>query len=158
MGVDIACLEQAADKHAHALKSKQAMTRIKNMGLVWSFIHYRLLHPLEILGLMGFPTFSQLAPFGETCTFRSSRESHALSTSRTRRSMCGQAGNSMYVPLAGIALLFYCLGVWHSEPMKLAELAARSHNDVFRKRRRLYKKKTECICVRIQHLIVVFPL
>ena len=69
-------------------------------------MHKRPLHPLEILGLMGFPAVPQLSLFGESCSFSSSRELHDLPTQRTRRSVCGQAGNSMYVPQAGMALLF----------------------------------------------------
>ena len=124
MGAAIAFLEQSPDKHAHFSKTNQTMTLIKNMGLVWSFLHKRPLHPLEILGLMGFPAVPQLSLFGESCSFSSSRELHDLPTQRTRRSVCGQAGNSMYVPQAGMALLFYCLHVGPPRQGRLADLAS----------------------------------
>ena len=107
--VTIALLEQNPGVHKQCSTSGHAtMTIIKGLGLAWSYRRGRWLTPLEVLALMGFPSYKALSACGETCSFSIDRGDVGLNP-RRRRAIVSQAGNSMFVPIAGMSLLYVCL-------------------------------------------------
>ena len=89
-------------------------TIIANVQLNWSDAHNRWMTARELLSAQGFPVYQKLMDYvcgGRTCTtplcsFNRSRLQVGLS-SRERRHMSHQAGNSMMVSVVG-AVMYWC--------------------------------------------------
>ena len=78
--------------------------QIKNQSMVWCDVVHRWLMPFELLLLQGFPVYPQARLYGETTPWDGPCAER--NTSRTIE----QSGNSMPVPLIGLAMI-YCLGM-----------------------------------------------
>ena len=122
--VCIALLEQNPVGHAQCSSGKVATTLIQNMGVVWSFRRKRWLTAMELLALMGFPSYAALSALGETCSFSRQREEFGFPP-RQRGTTCAQIGNSMFVPNAGMCLLYVCMLMPSSSSFDIARVGPR---------------------------------
>ena len=139
--VTIALLEQCPDTHKQCSSSDHTtMTIIKGLGMAWSYRRSRWLTPFEVLALMGFPSYRALRAYGGTCSFSIEREDVGLKP-RRRRAIVSQAGNSMFVPIAGMSLLYVCLRVANEgaggagNPNSLLSLASSSATRELKRKR-----------------------
>ena len=94
-------------------RNKILQTIIRNVGPIVSYVHNRILHPLELLQCMGLPISQDaVTASGTTCVFS---RGHPPSGKRSFRSMSNAAGNMMHVNSIGgvhllLALKFPSLG------------------------------------------------
>lgn len=93
-------LGQDALTHKQLSSTTHLHTLIKNVGMLFSWPDLRWLTPVEVLMFQGFPIPKHVKAHGERTSFEVPR------STRSRRAMLEQAGNSMHVNVMGVAVLW----------------------------------------------------